>query len=410
MLKIKDLEMLDNIDIVYKDKIFLYGAGDLGGRTIKLLSRLEIPIHGLCDSDKGLWGKNVRGYEVLPIDKWISFCKMEGTMVIIAVNDPESIQEILRMFDSYGLSDIRCYTYFALKTTIELHIDDHRIKESYRKDYNISKEIFSDYMLNDWENRAREYIYSMMQFDTILIWQPGKVGSTSIAKSLEKEGIHYSHLHCLSFVNWLDIKIHNSYGIQHHWENKPIKRSEIIQNSEKVKIISLVRDPIARSIADYFEGLGRLYCKYEDTNVDIFQDINNFIEMEAGVGDSGYIFEWFDHEIKEFLDIDIYQYDFDKEKGYQVISEDNIEILLIKTEKLTSCEEILGQFVGVEGFKLIQDNVGNQKIYKFAYDEVKQKINIPDDIIDFYYNGNKCMDHFYTENEKKEFIKKWGIK
>lgn len=410
MLKVKDLEMLDNIDLVYKSKILLYGAGDLGCRTIKLLSQLEIPIYGLCDSDQDLWGKKVRGYDVLPIEQWVSLCKMERTVIIIAVYDPESIEEILRILDGHGLSDIRCYTYFALKTTVDLHIDDHRIKESYRKDHNISKKIFSDHMLNEWENRAREYIYSMMQYDTILIWQPGKVGSTSIAKSLEKERIHYSHLHCLSFVNWLDVGIHNSYGIQHHWENKPIKGLEIIRNAEKVKIISLVRDPIARSLADYFEGLGRLYCKYEDTNVDIFQDINNFIEKEAGVGESGYIFEWFNHEIKEFLDIDIYEYDFDKEKGYQVIKKDNIEILLIKTERLTSCEEILGRFVGVEGFRLIQDNVGNQKIYKFVYDEVKQMIKVPDDILDFYYRGNKCMDHFYTEVEKKKFIQKWCIK
>ena len=191
MLKIKDLEMLDNIDLVYKDKILLYGAGDLGCRTIKLLGQLEIPIYGLCDSDQDLWGKKVRGYDILPLEQWVSLCKMERIMIIIAVYDPEGIEEILRMLDSHGLSDIRCYTYFALKTTVELHIDDHRIKESYRKDYNISKEIFSDHMLNDWENRAREYIYSMMQYDTILIWQPGKVGSTSIAKSLEKERIHY---------------------------------------------------------------------------------------------------------------------------------------------------------------------------------------------------------------------------
>lgn len=408
MLKVKDLEMLNDIDLVYEKGIFIYGAGDLGHRTIKLLDRLEISVHGVCDSNKKLWGKMIKGHKVLSIEEWSRLCKKERGIVIIAVYNPEYVEQVLKVLDIHGLSEISCYTYFALKTTVELHINDRRIKEDYRKDYDIAKKMFSDHMMHDWENRAREYIYSIMQRDTILVWQPGKVGSTSIVKSLEREKIPYAHLHCLSFANWLDAEVHNSYGIQHHWRDKPVKKLGIMQDLEKVKIISLVRDPIARSIADYFEGLGRLYSKYEDMDVDFYQDMNNFIEKEARVGKSGYIFEWFNHEIKEFFDIDIYQYDFDKKKGYQVINKDNIELLLIKTEKLTDCQEILGRFVGVKKFKLMNDNVGNQKIYKFAYNEAKQLIKIPDHIINFYYRENECMDHFYTENEKKKFIEKWS--
>lgn len=407
MFKIDDFEMLNNIDIVYENKIFIYGAGDLGSRTIKLLNRLEIPVYGVSDSNSDIWGKLVKGYKVQPVGEWAKICNEEQGMIIIAVHNLKYVEQILETLDSCGLSDSKCYTYFALKTTIELHINDRRIKESYRKDYEIAKKMFSDHMLHDWENRAREYIYSVMQRDTILVWQPGKVGSTSIVKSLEREKIPYAHLHCLSFVNWLDSEIYNSYGIQHYWEKKPIEKLRIMQDLEKIKIISLVRDPIARSVADYFEGLGGMYSRFGDTGKDLCQDMDDYIEKEARVGESGYIFEWFNYEIKEFFGIDVYQYDFDREKGYQLIIKDNIELLLIKTEKLTDYQEILGRFVGVEKFELVNDNVGNQKIYKYAYNEAKQSIKIPDHIINFYYRGNKCMDHFYTEDEKKFFIKKW---
>jgi len=83
-------------------------------------------------------------------------------------------------------------------------------------------------------------------------------------------------------------------------------------------------------------------------------------------------------------------------------------LLLIKTEKLNDCQDIIGQFVGVEDFKLVKDNVGNKKISKFAYDEVLRTIEIPEDVIDFYYKGNKAMDHFYTESEKEKFMMKWS--
>jgi len=81
--------------------------------------------------------------------------------------------------------------------------------------------------------------------------------------------------------------------------------------------------------------------------------------------------------------------------------------LLIKTEKLSGSQDILGQFIGNKDFKLLDSNVGNQKTYKFAYEEVKNTIRIPEHIIDFYYRGNKAMDHFYTEEEKKRLIQKW---
>ena len=83
---------------------------------------------------------------------------------------------------------------------------------------------------------------------------------------------------------------------------------------------------------------------------------------------------------------------------------------MIKTEKLNDCQEVIGEFVEAENFKLVNDNVGNQKPYKFVYDEIKKSIQIPEHIINFYYKGNKAMDHFYTEEEKENFIRKWTRK
>ena len=80
---------------------------------------------------------------------------------------------------------------------------------------------------------------------------------------------------------------------------------------------------------------------------------------------------------------------------------------MIKTEKLNECQEVIGKFVEADDFKLVNENVGARKPYKFAYDEIKKSFTIPEHIINFYYKGNKAMDHFYTEEEKERFIKKW---
>lgn len=410
MLKINDLQMVENIDYIFRNRIILYGAGDFGQRSFRLLKQAGISIYGICDTDESLWGKTIKGHQVLSIQELLEIQTKEHITIILSIANPDYVEQVLVNLEAYGITNVDCYTYFALKTAIELHIEDQRIAEEYRKDFYIARKAFYDYLLNDWENRAREFIYSIMRYDTIVVLQPGKVGSTSIAKSLEKAKLHYIHLHSLSFGNWLNPDIHNSYGIWHQWEKSPIEKLGSVHQSQKIKIISLVRDPIGRSIADYFEGLGSEYSKYDsDKNFNLYQEINKFIEKEARVGKFGYIFEWFNQEIKGFFGIDVYKYRFDKEKGYQIICKDNIEILLIKMEKMNDCQEVLGQFVEVEDFKLERGNVGNKKLYKFAYEEAKKNIKIPKNILDFYYIGNEAMDYFYTEEEKQEFSKKWTI-
>ena len=56
MIKIRDLEMLEDLSLVFDNKIVLYGAGDYGRRALMMLSQLEIPVYGVCDSDETMWG------------------------------------------------------------------------------------------------------------------------------------------------------------------------------------------------------------------------------------------------------------------------------------------------------------------------------------------------------------------
>ena len=105
--------------------------------------------------------------------------------------------------------------------------------------------------------------------------------------------------------------------------------------------------------------------------------------------------------------IDVFEYPFDKEKGYSIIKKDNIEVLLMKLEKLNGLEQIIGRFAGAPHFKLINANIGEKKQYAYLYKDVKDTMKIPREVFDFYYKGNPRMDHFYSEEEKAAFLKKW---
>ncbi len=398
MPKIRDLELLSDIDIIYNNKIALFGAGDYGKRALRLLGQLGISVVGFCDSKEEKWGNLIEGHKVFSLQELAQCFRDDHVIIIITIAMPSQVEEVLKTLDHYGMSEALCYTYFSLKFTVEFHLEDARIDQSFREELKTARKLYLDWLYSDRVNIIRQLLYSTKLYETILVLTPRKVGTTSVAKSIAKCAVHSIQTDRVCLGNWTK-------------EKNPDRREVlgILHKEKKVKIISLIREPIARAISDYFYGMeiSGYLRDYIPVGSDIYDGIRIFLEKETKIGNYGYVFDWFNTEIKDMFGIDIYQYPFDREKGYQIIYKDNIELLLLKMEKLDVCQDIIGKFVGAENFKLIRDNVGTEKLYKFAYTELKKTIKIPEPIIDFYYKENAAMDHFYTEKEKELFTEKW---
>lgn len=126
--------------------------------------------------------------------------------------------------------------------------------------------------------------------------------------------------------------------------------------TKKVRIISLVREPVARQISVMWQNIANVN-RYSE-RVD-FQEIERYYFKEGFENDE---FEWFPWQIENVFGIDIYEYPFDKEKGYGIIRSGNIEILLMKAERLSGLEEVIGSFLDMSEFVLENANV-SQKNY-----------------------------------------------
>ena len=74
---------------------------------------------------------------------------------------------------------------------------------------------------------------------------------------------------------------------------------------------------------------------------------------------------------------------------------------------LSKLDQPLGEFLGVSDFRLPKLNTAEVKGYNFAYRQMMQEIHLPQEYIDFYYRNNPRMNHFYSETQKSEMIKKW---
>ena len=137
--------------------------------------------------------------------------------------------------------------------------------------------------------------------------------------------------------------------------------------------------------------------------------MEDLLEQLDFQSEKNYPFEWFKNELEYFTSINVFDYDFDKERGYGIIKKNNFEILCLQTERMRFNEQVIGEFLGIENFHLCEDvNVGDRKASRFAYKKVRENIEIPYRIIERYYGGNnQAMNHFYSVGDQERFVEKF---
>lgn len=167
------------------------------------------------------------------------------------------------------------------------------------------------------------------------------------------------------------------------------------------KIICLVRDPVARQIAAMWQNIHQVQRYSATVN---FAEIEKYYFPEQFTGGE---FSWFDKQMKKVFNIDVFEYPFDQEKGYSIIKKGNIEVLLMKMEKLNDLEAVIGEFLNIENFNLDNENVGSEKPYRFAYRDYKANFKLPKEVLDNVYVKNEHTKHFYSEQERETFYNKW---
>jgi len=415
-----DLEIINNIYLLkqYAPNIILYGASKTGKRILELLKQLEINTMGFCESLP-----KQKEFCSMPVVSLAELEYMYGEQKLLIIVTSVYILEIVPAICKCDLKKAKIITYLGVEIAIDANID---------KDF-ISKEFYITYMAKrnlevikrekgyqqDTRELDLEHLISLFDVpESILIYQPGKVGSSSIYKSILDLKLPVIHLHRLAYnFNLFGNENINAYN----------ELMERIKQS-KIKIITGVREPIIRDISNFIHNLddGRWYT-YSFLNQDMnntFQRVvdryyvnKNFehraegnykwLDISWNYGKYGQIFEWFDFELKKVFGIDIYDYPFDREKGFTVIKKGNVEVFLYKLENLNNNEKSLGEFIGNSKFTLLNDNIGNKKKYKYLYQEFLKNLKISRSYFEVYYHDNKKMKHFYTDSEVSMFMKRW---
>ncbi|MFC0271936.1 putative capsular polysaccharide synthesis family protein [Metabacillus herbersteinensis] len=248
----------------------------------------------------------------------------------------------------------------------------------------------------------------------ILVYTAGKVGSKTIVHSLNnsiKNKIYDVHHLTQKRIN-LEIEFCRRFSIPLYPGIKDAQYlTKLLSDTDKVewKVITLVRDPLSQSVAGFFQNIHYHFDDFvKRYNARLINDktINHYLQI-YGHPPLEHIASWLDTEIKTVFCIDVFHDDFCKEKGYKIYKNNNVELLLIRLEDLNKCaEDAFYDFLGIENFKLQNENMASQKDYYDAYVKFKTHNIFKKDDLDKIYNS-RYIKHFYSEEEIKQFRKRW---
>ena len=255
----------------------------------------------------------------------------------------------------------------------------------------------------------------------LLIYQMGKVGSTSLYKTLLNSDIPYRviHTHLLSAGGIKEAyDFHRNKGWQDPLALSSLKTNRVISDKllqtppADLKIITLVREPVSRAISNYFENNIRADNNIHANDIDISVDkicreldkiFRHRITRESTEE------RWFSNELKTVFGFDVFSHSFDKDAGFAVSSEPGYKLIVSTMESLdTFMRDYLPDILSIEyPLKIQRSNIGADKQTASLYKRVASEFRLDRDLCEKMFSG-RYVRHFYTDQMIDSFISRWS--
>ncbi len=224
---------------------------------------------------------------------------------------------------------------------------------------------------------------NLTKANPVLILTVGKVGSSSVYHSLKEQlNVPVFHLHRFSAEG---IKEAKTSHLQSHRRSIPLHliiseelHKLISPRMMNYKIITLIREPVSRTVSAFFQNTEMYGEAVEGKNleVDATKAMSVLEERFAGQPIDNEK-AWFDMEIKGNFGIDVFAEPFDVKKGYQIYTQNGNQLLLLRMEDLNKVfPQASNEFFQVDGLELKNKNISENKIYSQTYNQIKNEFKL----------------------------------
>jgi hypothetical protein len=237
----------------------------------------------------------------------------------------------------------------------------------------------------------------------------GKVGSTAIHKAISQlPGYASFQTHFISEEGVADaLRLHqDEHDPIHMLQGEALRLQMQAHPDRPIRVITLVRDPVARAVSDLFENPALLNADGDVRQMPLESVVA--IAAEQVLSSLAYTEQWFDRELGGLLGFDFFTRDFDREGGFEILREGRFELLAGKLERLSdNGGGYLGRFLDLgRDFPIPRSRARSATGEAALYDQVRRSLKLPATVLDEVYSGRVCR-HFYTPQELDGFRNLW---
>ena len=454
-------------EIPINAKIYIYGSGKFGRGLKKKITRCrtDIQILGFIDSYKSGYTEGLpkiqiealdtsgEGYDLILIASAF-YEKIARELDILQIKQYKifSGNYLLGNFNQYLLSlyELPQGGRVTLRGSEEFCKTLSKLLKEFRRDVIINPVPVTNEDLSRWtyEHKGSEVgwelisesLYEKIPHDTssieslkiindqiltvpkdcktpILVYQMGKVGSSTVSHSLRPFFEESNLLH----THWLipkHIKKNASWGFRFgnfqviQTNSRSFNWFHFLKTLDEIKIITLVRDLISRELSEFFHEITYARPDFFSENGRLKTDIalSSLRDRLSAFKAKDHITTWwFENEFKNSMGFSVFDYPFDKGNGYDLIRFKNKNVLLITLESLEQNFKIIGQFLNIhEPVKMVKSNLQSEKKYSAEYQYILDHFSLPEDVCHYIYDS-PYMSHFYTADSIEAFTKKWSF-
>lgn len=251
----------------------------------------------------------------------------------------------------------------------------------------------------------------------LVVHQMGRAGSMTTVNTLRDAGISVPVYH----THWLNP---DSVAERLEWlKGVPEKQQPLnVRVARRIadelqkggatrrswKLVSIFREPVGRNVSTFFLAIDRFFDdffrRYESGEIGIDQVRDTFLNTFG----QGRVLEWIDREIGDVFGIDVYERDFPHDAGYQIFRKGNVDLLLIKLERLNDCfQTAFEDFLDTRIPNLALTHITEKDPSYSMYKEFLEQVVMPPDYLEQMYSS-RFARHFYRPEEIRGLIEKWS--
>ncbi len=397
------LEDLSNTETLQLDELLAYHEIKVDFLCVMHASNIE---GGYVDKLKSV--KNVRIISIKELEDMAK--KDSDIMVQLAIECGES--DAVHVIEKIGITNFVMFREAKINL-LRLFGYNMLNKMPYTLDfYNDSLVKMTNAMEKKLNKRYLQYVKENNN-NYLFICMTGKTGDHTLNHTFDANNIPYFNM------------IHTP---------EKFNPSDFLQN-ETIKVITAVREPLGILLSSIYERIA--FFLNDSKGLGITRSLKILEEatypfMKESLfyngGDAQYIFDQilscykdgypysvlknihgfvqvFMQRFNENI-IDISNAPFDKEKGYGIVKQGNIEVFIYQLEKMNDLVKEISDFVGTPFDAWEMGNVANDKWVAASYKQAQKEIKISRDFFESTYN-EPWVSHFYSEADIEKFKARW---